>query len=128
MMVAVFPTITWELPIKTISECNVKQHWAKASKRHKLQQRYIRFAFLEYRPKITLPCIITLVRVGKRRLDDDNLRVAFKWIKDQIAQCLIPNTKLGQADDDPRLIWHYDQSIGEAGVRISFAPLSQSPS
>jgi hypothetical protein len=117
--------ITWDLPVKTISEANTKEHWSKGYKRHKKQQQYIRFAFLEHRPKITLPVQITLTRIAKRDLDkDENLPMAFKYIKDEIARCLFPGTALGQADDDPRLIWKYDQIRGSPAIRVSFECLS----
>jgi len=120
--------ICWELPVKTVSEANIKEHWSKSSKRHKLQQKHVRFKFLEDKPEIDLPVQIMLTRIGKRKLDDDNLRISFKWIKDQIAACLFPGSRLGQADDDPRLIWHYAQEIGKPGIKISFLPINPFPS
>lgn len=56
---------------------------------------------------------VAIVRVGGRRMDDDNLRIAAKWVRDTVALFL------GVDDGDPRLRWEYDQSPGPVhGVRL----------
>jgi hypothetical protein len=60
-----------------------------------------------------------LTRLGARKLDDDNLRAAFKWIRDACAEMLIPGRAVGQADDDVRIQWEYAQEIKKPnGIRI----------
>lgn len=64
-----------------------------------------------------LPCNVRLTRIG-RRLDDDNLRGALKYIRDAIAELLVPGLAIGRADDDERINWEYNQEKGKVGVRI----------
>ncbi len=125
--------IVWDLPIKTVSEANVKEHWTYSSKRHRFQQQLIKGAFRRAGCVIVLPCVIRMVRLSSRKLDvSDNLPMAFKWIKDQIADCILPKEvrtyidkkgKLralkGRTDDHEGLKWEYDQEQSkECRVRI----------
>ncbi len=73
-----------------------------------------------------------MVRLSPRFLDDDNLVQAFKYIRDEISECIIPEkmscylnnrgkvVKIkGRADSDPRISWYYDQEKDKAqAVRI----------
>lgn len=113
-------TLEWLLPIETVSEANLQQHWSKKHKRHKAQKIQIWCKFQKEKPSISLPCIVHLTRISPRFLDDDNLRVAFKWIRDEIANNIIPGKAAGRADDDPRIEWQYSQEKGEKSVRITF--------
>lgn len=115
--------IIWQLPIKTVSESNNSEHWTKSRKRHKQQQFFIRSLFLHEMEPIFLPCQIKLIRHSPRLLDsEDNLPMAFKWIKDEIGACLFPEKVVvyrkkngtlaknkGHADSDPRVTWAYGQ-------------------
>lgn len=85
---------------------------------------------------LTLPCEVTMTRLSPRLLDDDNLRTAFKWIRDEISECIFPekrktyidkNGKVrhikGRADDNNQVKWHYDQEktpIQAIRIEISF--------
>ena len=57
-----------------------------------------------------MPCIITLIRQSAGTLDDDNLRVSLKSIRDGIADAY------GLADNDPGFDWRYDQEKAKRGV------------
>lgn len=131
----VLPKIVWKIAIKTVSEANRSEHWSKSHKRHKQQQLFIRLAFKRETTKIPLPCKVRLIRVGPRCLDaDENLPMAFKWIKDEISECLIPEMRKvyvtkkgkiqaikGRADSDPRITWKFDQEKSKTiGIRIEF--------
>lgn len=116
------PSITWLLPIKTISESNSTEHWSKKHKRHKKQQKAIWWQFVSTKPQISLPCTVYLIRLGKKLLDDDNLAISFKWIRDAIADNLIPGLAPGQADSDPRITWQYKQENAKSnGIKIIFS-------
>lgn len=129
-----------EIPIKTVSESNCSEHWSVKSKRHRQQQFFVR-AILEKEAKgIVLPCLIILTRMAPRSLDsDDNLPLAFKWIKDEIGAFLLPEkvvhflekkvykgklqvkkrTNKGHADSDQRISWQYAQEKSKImGIRI----------
>ncbi len=124
--------IIWEIPLKTVSEANCSEHWRVKSKRHKLQQFFIRSLFKHEAKSIGLPCYVSLTRLSPRLLDDDNLRMAFKWIRDEISECLIPLMRKtyinkqgniqeikGRADCDPRISWGYNQQKSrKMGIRI----------
>lgn len=125
--------IRWELPLKTTSEANSREHWHKAAQRHRQQQFFVRALFnAEIRP-IPIPCEVTLIRVASRFLDDDNLPVSMKFIRDEIGAQLFPEKVVkyqgktkgklvknkGHADSDPRVTWKYAQEKGRIqGIRI----------
>ncbi len=130
--------IRWEIPLSTVSESNRSEHWTKSSKRHKQQQFFIRALFNRESRKIPLPCIVTMTRLSSRTLDaEENLPMAFKWIKDEIGACLFPEKIVtykkkngvyaqnkGHADSDERVIWKYNQEKTKTkGIRIEFEPI-----
>lgn len=133
--------IRWEIPIKTVSEANKREHWHKAAQRHTQQQFFIRSAFNAEIRLIPMPCVITLTRIGPRFLDGDNLVMAFKWIRDEIGACLFPEKVVeihirgrgtvrnkGHADSDPRVTWKYAQEKGKIpGIRIEIEELDWNP-
>lgn len=109
------------IPVHTVSESNCFESWRKKHARHKNQKTVIWVALINDISKISLPCHIKLTRIGKRLLDTDNLPVSMKWIRDQIADMLIPGLAPGRADNDPRITWNYDQSTGkDYAVIVSF--------
>lgn len=61
---------------------------------------------------VDFPLQATWIRVGSRKQDDDNLRGAFKALRDALAELL------GVDDGDQRVAWGYDQEAGAAGVRL----------
>jgi crossover junction endodeoxyribonuclease RusA len=93
----------YELPIRIESVANKREHWGKKAARTKLH----RFAALAIQPH-PLPCVVTLIRVAPRQLDDDNLASGFKALRDGIAD------RLGVKDNDPRVQWKYAQVRGKA--------------
>lgn len=124
--------ICWTIPIRTVSEANSSEHWTKKAKRHKQQQFFVRLAYKKFIEKLDFPCTVTMIRLSPRPLDDDNLRSAFKYIRDEISECIFPEkagvymTKKGKvkkikgrADSDERIIWHYLQEKSPGyGIRI----------
>lgn len=97
------------LPLRLVSSLNAREHWAARARRVKRERVT---AFLAV-PKVPVPCTVYITRIGKRRMDGDNLQGACKAIRDGIAQ------KLGVDDGDSRIRWEYAQEIGkEYGVRI----------
>lgn len=127
--------ITWEIPIMTVSEANSSQHWSKKAKRHKQQQFFIRAAYEKYVKELKLPCNVTMTRLAPRSLDDDNLTTAFKYIRDEISECIFPEKRgryldkkgnyrkiKGRADSDPRITWQYAQQKNPVyAVRIDIS-------
>lgn len=99
------------IPIKLMSESNVHEHWTKKAARKKKQWKLVQMVMGRHRTRP--PCAIMLTRIAPRPLDaDDNLRAAFKTVKDAIADLMIPGLAPGRADGDDRLIWIYGQKKG----------------
>lgn len=100
------------IPVKTVSEANVKEHWATRAKRAASQRKTAYDVVVaEYgqnaAESITGPIVVKIVRVGKRRLDCDNLARSNKAIRDGIADAL------GVDDGDERMRYHYGQRVGK---------------
>lgn len=129
--------IRWEIPLKTVSESNCSEHWTAKSKRHQQQQFFIRCLFNKESNEIPMPCEVTLTRISPRMLDaEENLPMAFKWIKDEIGACLFPDKVVtykkkggkfvknkGHADSDPRVRWNFFQEKGKSlCIRIEIKP------
>lgn len=120
------PYLTVEVPIELPSLNRLMSvHWRVAHKLKKQQEEAVKFLLDAEEDFDTLigaldtglvKLEVSLHRVGKRRLDGDNLQGAFKKIRDVVSRCLgIPN------DDDARLIWDYSQSTDATPrVRIGF--------
>lgn len=108
-----------EVPIKTVSELNRREHWAARARRVKAQRaatllalRCSRHDPLDDELANSVGCKVLLVRVGPRKLDDDNLRGALKAVRDAVAEWL------GKDDGSDWYRWHYGQDKGKYGVRI----------
>lgn len=125
-------TITWEEDIPTVSEANSCEHWGAKHERHIEQQFLIRMSFERHVKNLKLPCCVTIIRLSPRELDDDNLPMSVKSIRDEIAQCIFPETrgiyftrsgriksKKGHGDRDQRVKWQYGQEKrAKQGIRI----------
>jgi hypothetical protein len=130
--------IVWEIPLKTVSEANCSEHWTISSKRHRQQQFFVRALFHGLDRDVSIPCKITLTRLNSRGLDDDNLVSAFKFLRDEVSECIFPEKRMhyikngkaraikGRADSDPRIKWEYAQEKSKKmGVRIEIESLPQ---
>ena len=58
------------------------------------------------------PLIIIITKIGPRRLDDDNLAAACKYVRDQIAAAV------GVDDGSDQYTWKYEQRTGQYGVDV----------
>ena len=106
-------------PIKIISEANMREHYMAKARRVKAHRK-AGWAIVKS-SKATLPCTVTLTRIGVRKLDDDNLAGAFKGLRDGIAD------GFGIADNDHRIIFKYDQKKGapkEYAVQVEFLEIT----
>jgi hypothetical protein len=106
------------LQIETCSEANSNEHWRKKAARHKLQKQHVKLASF-YIPK-ELPVHIKLTRISRKMLDKhDNLPCSLKYILDAVCEQITGNLVPGQADNDPRLSFEYDQEKGSL-PRVKF--------
>lgn len=111
-----------EIPnLKLESEANKRGHWASRARRVKAQRASVRYAmfaqgFQSWLRDNAGPIEITIIRMGPRRLDDDNATISAKAIRDEIASCI------GVDDGDcERATYVVKQQSGKYGVRIQFA-------
>ena len=99
--------ISFYVPTKLVSEANMREHWAIKNKRKKAQQRAVELVWLAERVRVAPPVLVTLTRVGVRKLDSDNLAGSAKGVRDQIAKLI------GVDDGDERKVrWVYEQRKG----------------
>lgn len=107
------------LPIRTVSEANDPSHWRLKRARKLKQQQEVRVELSNALGgnRVKLPCRVTLVRLGAKKLDPDNLANSFKGIQDEIARVLRVDD-----GDDSRVKWTYDQEpqrVRKYAVRIT---------
>ncbi len=99
------------VPIRLPSLANVRLHWRRLD-RLKQEQRWWTTLSVTRAEIPPLPVVVTITRVGPRKLDDDNLCSACKYIRDAIAQVI------GTDDGSPLYTWQYRQQIGEYRVDV----------
>ncbi len=110
--------LSYFMPVKTVSETNMWEHWSVRRKRAKEQRTLAKSvsesAAREAGFSPTPPMVVRLTRVGRRRLDSDNLQGSLKHIRDGIADWL-------QIDDsrDDLVRWDYAQTVSaHVGVNV----------
>lgn len=101
--------ISFVVPVRTRAEGNNREHWRRVwsrRKEHRTSARLLGRAASE--PPTTYPLVVRMTRVGKRRMDDDNLMGALKGLRDGIADWL------GVDDGRTDLVrYEYAQRIGK---------------
>src|ERR1043165_6538891 len=93
------------VPIRLPSLTNLRLHWRRMATL-KRKQKSATPKCMNDVPIPPLPLLVTITRVGPRRLDDDNLAGACKYVRDQIA------AEVGVDDGSPLYTWRYEQRIG----------------
>ncbi len=94
------------IPCKIVSVANKSEHWTQKYRRQKTQKRQIYYFLINYVkifPK-NVPNKIKFCRYGLRLLDSDNLIIAFKHIRDQVASLFC----VKDSPTDP-ISWEYSQ-------------------
>lgn len=95
-----------KLPIRLYSRANGPQNWRSHYFRNLKQKRAVMLALKASRLKQRgRPYSVLLVRNGQRKLDSDNLVVAFKHVRDTIADYF------GVSDGDDGIEWKYAQTV-----------------
>lgn len=114
--------ISFTAPIELVSEANLCEHWVKSHKRHKRQKKLVAYYMSQLMLYRDIPLTVKLIRISPRKLDkDENLPMAFKWVKDAIADILIPGKAAGRADDSSLYKWKFAQEKGkvkEKAIRV----------
>ena len=117
--------ISFKIPMRLISPGNARMHWREVARIKKAQRDNGLFYTLAAEPSKlrVLVCetwkmpalLITITRIGKRKMDDDNLAGSAKYVRDGIADGLGIND-----GDEKAAIWIYKQEIGtQYGCRVT---------
>lgn len=98
--------ISIALPLKLESEANVRCHWRVRWRRGREQKNAVALALHGHDPyEVRLPAMVTIRRVGKRKLDSDNLVISAKAVRDSVADWL------GVDDGSDEVTWRYEQIV-----------------
>lgn len=116
------------LPCRVVSEMNHREHWAVRKRRADEQSGALlhalrRLGFFmgsDHHTEDThwpfgLPAVVTFTHFhnpASRPLDDDNIRPAFKALRDRVAEWA------GVDDGGDAIAWRYEQREGKPGVEI----------
>lgn len=103
------------IPIRLPSLANSRLHWRRLAALKKEQREWTALALRDVLVP-SPPLVVIVTRIGPRRLDDDNLVAACKYIRDQIA------SEIGIDDGSPLYTWVYKQRIGKYGVNVEIMP------
>ena len=107
----------FHIPIKLPSLANMRLDWRKMAELKKKQKHATKLCLLAANVPIPHPPLtITITRIGPRKLDDDNLASACKYVRDQIA------ASVGVDDGSSQYVWRYKQKIGAYGVDVEITP------
>jgi hypothetical protein len=110
--------VTVTIPIKLPSLANARVHWRVLSQIKK-SQKAMTAACLVGLDLPPLPAVVTITRLGPRKLDGDNLQAAAKYVRDSIAAAY------GVDDGSDLYDWQYKQRTSKnyaAVVEIVSAP------
>jgi len=107
----------FHIPIKLPSLANIRVHWRKMIRIKTKQKRATKYC-LHGNIIPPMPLVITITRIGPRKLDDDNLASACKYVRDAIA------ATIGVDDGNPGYTWQYSQRKGEYGIEVEMFPRS----
>lgn len=112
--------MTVTVPVRLVSEANMREHWATKHRRKKQQQSMVKLVFVSHKVPQP-PVVVAMTRIGARKLDPDNLAGSMKHVQDAVADIL------GVDDgDEARVRWVYQQRIGKRGeyaVEIELKPV-----
>jgi hypothetical protein len=104
--------VVFVIPIRVVSEANTRGGWQAVDTRKCQQQRIVFDVIGTHGMRTPAPVVVWLTRVGVMRMDDDNLRGAFKHVRDEIARWL------GVDDGSDAITWEYEQRKGKSAVVV----------
>ena len=115
------PLLRVEVPIRTVSEANQREHWTDRNRRKKSQQEATLLALHDFQASSPLGTLTKIAAVGEaavgegvdvhltryasRALDSDNLVGSMKHVRDAIAYWL------GIDDGDPQVRYQVGQRV-----------------
>lgn len=103
------------IPLRLVSSPNLREHHMARYKRSKKEKTEVGWALRAHQDRPSLPCRVTITRLGPRPFDRDNNVASMKATQDAIAEWL------GTDDSDPLIQWVYAQRRAkEYAVIIEF--------
>lgn len=122
-----------EIPgLRIVSESNVREHWAKKNRRANgskskknptLGQRpTVRLVLQSKATKPALPCVIRLVRIAPRKLDQGNIAAALKHVQDGCADWIGIDDR---RDDLVKYEYMQEQKTKTYGLRIEIVKVQR---
>lgn len=119
------------LPLRLVAQVNSREHWRTTNKRAQVQKittwaiataalHRVRCKYDDvFQPSVHAPYRVRIVRVGPKRMDDDNVIGSAKAVRDTIAKIL------GVDDGDRAAIrFTYGQALGPFGVEVTISGAS----
>lgn len=110
-------TVSVPIPgLKLVSEANRRDHWAAKAKRVRQQRNLVTLVLrgtVAAQMMLVAPLVVTITRIGPRRLDDDNATGSAKAVRDAVAAVL------GVDDRDDRVSWRVEQARGPYGALVA---------
>lgn len=107
-----------EIPgMRLVSEANQREHYMakhQRAARHRALGRAVVEAEFRCVPP-TLPCVVTITKLGAGRVDSDNLAGSAKALRDGIADVLRETSGL-RDDGDARVTWVVKQERAPRGT------------
>jgi len=105
--------VRFHIPIRLPSLANTRMHWRAMASLKKKQRVATAICIRPLIDEMPLPPLfVTITRIGPRKLDDDNLAAACKYVRDQIA------ATVGVDDGSSQYTWRYEQRRGHYGVDV----------
>lgn len=102
--------------LRTVSESNAHEHWRKRQKRAKAQRGHVKLVMGARAKLPPIPCVIRIVRIAPRKLDQGNIAAALKHVQDGCADWIGIDDK-----HDDLVKYEYAQEKGgqrEYSIRI----------
>lgn len=98
------------IPVRVHGPNGSHGHWSVAAKRRRDLKSVTLMALRCNVGQVApvLPATVVITRVGKQRMDDDNVAFACKGLRDAVAEWL------GIDDGDERVTWVYRARTGKA--------------
>ncbi len=112
-----------EIPMRLPSTANLREHWSAKAKRAKAQRQAVALALKSHNLRQGVldgiaeqtrggQLLVRFTRISPRKLDSDNLAIAFKHCRDQVAE------HFGTDDGSDQWDWAYAQEPGHPAIRI----------
>lgn len=114
-------SVSVPIPGLRLASLNAREHWAARAKRVARERNLVTLVLrgtVAAQMMLVAPLVVTITRIGPRRLDCDNATGSAKAVRDAIAAVL------GVDDRDERVCWRVEQARGAFGVQIDIRAAS----